>query len=47
MTALDDDTYLDEEAKPAREARIRYSPTRVRGEDAYRRAARKPAFLGA
>jgi lipopolysaccharide export system protein LptC len=46
MAALDDDTYLDEEAEPARARRLRYSPTRVREAEAFRKAERHSTLVG-
>jgi lipopolysaccharide export system protein LptC len=40
MTALDDDRYVDDEARPAPAARLRYNPTRAREGDAFQKAQR-------
>jgi len=50
MTALDDDLYTEDEAKPARASPrrgggVRYNPTHVRGEAAFRSAARHSTLV--
>lgn len=44
MTTLDDDRYVDDEARPA-PARLRYNPTRLREGDAFQKAERHSKFV--